>query len=290
MEDKSLNRMLVPPFLLLFACLYFPLLLGIAMAFQNYNMFNLTDVHFIGLDNFKAVITNPNVNFFQVVENTIVWVIGSLVLQFTLGFGLALLLRNPFRGRGVYSGFVFYGWALSGFAIGLLWSWLYNGQFGLLDDVLLKLHIIKTPIGFLSDTRFAMISVILTNVWYGVPFFGIMLLAALQSVPAELYEAARIDGASSLQQFVHVTVPYVRPTIYSTVLLRVMWISNFPDIIYGMTNGGPVNRTNILATQMINKVFKEYDYGQGSAIGFMIIVSLLLFAIIYLHFTSKKEN
>ena len=290
MEDKSLNRMLVPPFLLLFACLYFPLLLGIAMAFQNYNMFNLTDVHFIGLDNFKAVITNPNVNFFQVVENTIVWVIGSLVLQFTLGFGLALLLRNPFRGRGVYSGFVFYGWALSGFAIGLLWSWLYNGQFGLLDDVLLKLHIIKTPIGFLSDTRFAMISVILTNVWYGVPFFGIMLLAALQSVPAELYEAARIDGASSLQQFVHVTVPYVRPTIYSTVLLRVMWISNFPDIIYGTTNGGPVNRTNILATQMINKVFKEYDYGQGSAIGFMIIVSLLLFAIIYLHFTSKKEN
>lgn len=287
---KDNNGMLVPVFALLTVCIYVPVCIGLVMAFQNYNMFNLSNVHFIGFDNFKAVITNKNINFWQVVGNTLVWVSFSLLFQFVLGMCLALLLKKPFPGRGFYSGLVFYGWALSGFAIGLLWSWLYNGQFGLFNDILLKLHITKSSIGFLSDPRFAMPSVIITNIWYGVPFFGIMLLAALQSVPNDLYEAAEIDGAGKVRQFFHVTIPYIRPTIFSTLLLRVMWIMNFPDIIYGMTNGGPVNRTNILATQMINKVFKEYDYGQGSAIGVMIIVSLLVFAVFYLHVTSKMED
>jgi len=118
---------------------------------------------------------------------------------------------------------------------------------------------------------------------------GIMMGAALQSVPNELYEAAKMDGAGRVKQLFFVTIPYVRPTIVSTILLRTMWIINFPDIIYAMTNGGPVNSTNILATQMINKVFKEYDYGQGSAIGVIIMLILFAYAVFYLHMTSKEE-
>lgn len=257
------------------------------MAFQSYNMYDLSALRFNGFDNFIAVITDPNISFLQILFNTGIWLFGSLFLQFVLGFGLALLLRKPFRGRGIYSAFVFYGWALSGFAIGLTWAWLFNGQFGLINDILIRLGILSQPIGFLSNPDFAMISVILPNIWYGVPFFGIMLLAALQSVPNELYEAATLDGAGAFRKFVSVTVPYVRPTIISTVLLRTMWIMNYPDIIYAMTGGGPVNRTNILATQMINKVFKEYDYGQGSAIGVIIMVLLFAYAIMYLRITEK---
>ncbi len=257
------------------------------MAFQNYNMFDLSALRFNGFDNFIAVITDSNISFAQILFNTAIWLFGSLSLQFVLGFSLALLLRKPFRGRGIYSAFVFYGWALSGFAIGLTWAWLFNGQFGLINDVLIRLGILNQPIGFLSNPDLAMISVILPNIWYGVPFFGIMLLAALQSVPNELYEAATLDGAGAFRKFFSVTVPYVKPTIISTVLLRTMWIMNYPDIIYAMTGGGPVNRTNILATQMINKVFKEYDYGQGSAIGVIIMVLLFAYAIMYLRITEK---
>lgn len=289
-EERAENRMLIPTFVLLILFVYVPVVLGAFMAFENYNMLDLTNVHFIGLENFKAIIFDPYTPFWLCVKNTLWWVLGSLVFQFVLGFTLALLLKKPFKGRGIYTGLVFCGWALSGFAIGLTWSWMYNGQFGMINDLFMKLHIIKEPVGWLSDPKIAMWSVIATNVWLGVPFFGIMLLAALQSVPDDLYDAAEIDGANKAMQLFHVTIPYIRPTIFATVLLRFMWISNNPDIIYAMTNGGPVNSTQILATDMVNKVFKEYDLGQGAALGLIMIVFLMIFATIYLKLTSKTEE
>ncbi len=289
-ERNTYRFMLLPAGFLLILFVYIPVLKGSVIAFQNYNMFDLSNLGFNGFDNFKNVIMNQDIRFVQILGNTLVWVIGSLVFQFVFGFILALLMRDPFPGRGLYSGFVFYAWALSGFAIGLTWAWLFNGQFGLVNDVLARMGLIKEPLGFLSSPNIAMISVIIANIWYGIPFFGIMLLAALQSVPTELYEAATLDGAGRIQQLFKVTIPFIRPTIISTTLLRTMWIINFPDIIYAMTNGGPVNRTNILATQMINKIFKQYDYGQGAAIGIIIMVILFSYAVFYLKISSRKEG
>ncbi|HSB79966.1 MAG TPA: sugar ABC transporter permease, partial [Candidatus Methylomirabilis sp.] len=143
--------------------------------------------------------------------------------------------------------------------------------------------------GFLSNPRFAMMSVIAANVWYGIPFFAIMLLAALQSVPRELYESAEVEGAGYVRQLVSVTIPYILPTIVSTTLLRTMWIMNFADIIYGMTDGGPVNSTTTLSIQMINKIFLEYDYGQGAAIGVIIMAIMFTYAFFYLNLSSKWE-
>ncbi len=143
-------------------------------------------------------------------------------------------------------GIVFYPWALSGFAIGLLWSWILNGQFDVLNDILVRLHVISKPISFLSDPNFAMFSVIMINVWYGIPFFAIMLLAALQSISQELYEAAELDGADAWSKLLKITIPYIKPTVLSTVLLRIIWVMNFPDIIYGTTRGGPAEATSIL--------------------------------------------
>lgn len=281
--------MILPVFILLALFIYMPVMRGVVIAFQRYTMFDLSKVQFCGFENFIKIITDPDFSFAQILFNTLVWIFVSLFLQFTLGFTLALLLKKPFKGRGVYSGFVFYAWAFSGFAIGLVWAWIFNGQFGLVNDVLMRAGIIHTPIGFLSGPHIALLSVIIANVWYGIPFFAIMLLAALQSVPTVLYEAAAIDGAGPVATLFRVTIPYIMPTIVSTTLLRTMWIMNFPDIIYAMTNGGPANSTNILATQMINKIYKNYDYGQGSAMGVIIIALLMLYAIFYLKMTSRRE-
>ena len=281
--------MFIPLVLILIALIYYPISQGIITAFKHYSMFNLTQTRFNGVENFVAIFTNPNIKFLQILYNTFAWVLFSLIGQFLLGFTLALLLRKPFRGRGIYTGCVFYTWALSGFAIGLLWSWLFNGQFGIVNDIFMKLGLLKIPIGFLSNPNFAMASVIITNIWYGIPFFAIMLLAALQSIPHELYESAELDGAGKVIQLFRITIPYIRSTITTTILLRIMWIMNFPDIIYGMTGGGPANSTNILATEMINKITKNYDYGQGSAIGFIIISILFIFAFFYLKIVAKKE-
>ena len=280
---------IAPAFLFLALCIYIPIAQGVVIAFQNYTLFDMTNIYFNRLENFKAIITDINFPFVQILINTAIWIVVSLALQFVLGFALALLLVRPFKGRGIYSALVFYPWAMSGFAIGLIWSWLFNGQFGIINDLLLKARIVSRPIGFLSNPNYAMMSVIIANIWYGVPFFAIMLLAALQSVPRELMEAATIDGAGPVRRLFSITIPYIKPTIVSTTLLRTMWIMNFPDIIYGMTGGGPANSTNILSTQMINKILQFYDYGQGSAIGVIIMTILFSFALLYLKLTSTKE-
>jgi len=282
--------MILPALAFICFFIFYPLIQGGVMAFQNYSLFNLKDIRFNGLENFRTIINNKNVSFGLILLNTLKWTLLSLIFQFLLGFLLAMMLRKPFRGRSVYCGFVFYPWALCGFAIGLIWSWLFNGQFGVINDLLMKVGIIKQNIGWLSNPKIAMYSVVISNVWYGIPYFGIMLLAALQSVPNDLYEAAKLDGCNGIQQLFNITIPYIKPTIISTVLLRSMWIVNFPDLIYAMTNGGPVNSTHILGTMMINKVYKEFDYGQGSAYGVIIMVLLLTYAVLYLRVTNSKED
>lgn len=257
------------------------------MAFQNYTLFDLTNIQFIGLQNIKDVIFDSS--FKQILTNSFYWVFISLFFQLTIGFVLALMLRKQFRGRGVYQAFVFFPWAMSGFLIGLIWRWMFNGQSGVVNDLLLKLNLIDVPISFLADPKWAMASVIIANVWYGITFFGIMILAALQSIPEELYEAAKIDGANNFQQLIKITIPYIIPTLTVTVLLRVIWILNFPDVIYAMTNGGPAGSTHILSTYMLEKVVYDQNYGQASAIGIVIMVLLLFFTIFYLLATKLNK-
>lgn len=279
--------MLLPTFVFILFVNLYPLVRGGVISFQRLTVFNLNRPRFIGFDNYKNILNDPN--FLRIFLNTIIWIFFSVLFQLIFGFLLALLLTKPFTGRGLYMGIVFYPWALSGFAIGLLWSWILNGQFGLLNDLLIKLHLINKPISFLSDPKFAMFSVIMINVWYGIPFFAIMLLAALQSIPQELYEAAEIDGAGIWGKLIRITIPYIKPTVLSTVLLRVIWVMNFPDIIYGTTRGGPAGATNILSVQMINIVYYQNNFGKASALGMIITTILLLFTIFYLYIFEKGD-
>jgi len=288
-NNKLYLMMLFPSFILVVLFTFFPIIQIFLLAFRKYNFFNLSDTRFIGFGNFQAIFADTYFNFTKLLLNTFLWIVVSLFFQFVFGFGLALLLKTPFKGRGIYSGLVFYPWALSGFAIGLVWSWMFNGQFGIINDILIKLGIINEGIGFLSDPRFSLMSVIISNIWYGIPFFGIMLLAALQMVPMELYEAAEIDGAGDFTKLFKITIPYIKPTIVSTVLLRSIWIMNSPELIYGMTRGGPANSSNILTLNMIIKIFTLYDFGGGSALAIIIILITSIYIIIYLKITSSKE-
>jgi multiple sugar transport system permease protein len=133
----------------------------------------------------------------------------------------------------------------------------------------------------LSDPGFAMTAIIIANIWYGVTFFAIMILAALQSVSDEMYEAAALDGAGKVRTFFSITLPSISTTLALTILLRVIWIFNFPDIIFAMTGGGPADQTHIITTYMI-KITQEGDYGKASALGLIVMVTLMLFAAFYL--------
>jgi len=281
--------MLIPTLVPMILLTYIPIFQGLIVAFQNYNLYDLSGIHFVGFKNFQDVFSDTTFNFLRILLNTFLWVTVSLIFQFVLGFVLALLMTNSFKGRGLYAGLVFYPWALSAFAMGLVWAWMFNGQFGIVNDILIKIGLIHNNIGFLSEPKYALMSVIIANIWAGIPFFAIMLLAALQSIPLEIYEAAEIDGAGYFKRLFHITIPYIKPTIINTTLLRAIWIMNSAEIIYAMTGGGPANSSNTLATQMISKIYYFYDYGQSSAIGVMIMSILIVYTIIYLKITSLKE-
>ncbi|WP_258171089.1 carbohydrate ABC transporter permease [Paenibacillus sp. R14(2021)] len=257
------------------------------MAFQDYKLFDLRHIKFVGFSNFKDAFQDPK--FLLALKNSGYWVFFSLISQFLIGLTLALFMKKQFKGRGIYQGFAFYSWALSGFLIGMIWKWMFNSQIGVFNDLLLRTGIIHDRIGFLSNPSWAMASAIIANVWYGVAFFAIMLLAALQSVPADLYEAADMDGASGTRKLLNVTLPYIMPTIISTTLLRAIWIFNDPTLIYGLTNGGPAGSTHILSSLMLDKIIYAGDYGAASAIGVIMIVLLLLYTIFFLGITKAEK-
>lgn len=267
---------------------YYPMIAGSQMAFRHWNLTDLTNTGFVGFGNFVSIFASEE--FWISIRNSALWVVGSLVPQFVLGFALALFLRRKFAFRGVYQAFIFFPWAVSGFLIGILFRWMFNGEFGVVNDLLLKSHLISTPIPWLADPGFAMTAIIIANVWYGVTFFAIMILAALQSVPEELHESASLDGASKARTLFSVVIPYIRTTLALTVLLRIIWIFNFPDIIYGMTGGGPAGQTHIVTTWMID-LTQQGDYGKASALGLIVVFILLVFATFYLMaMRGRKER
>ncbi|MGD3110925.1 carbohydrate ABC transporter permease [Streptomyces sp. YGL11-2] len=266
---------------------YYPVIAGSQMAFRNWKLTDLTDTSWVGLKNFREVFADPA--WGTVLGNTALWVAGSIVPQLVIGFTLALWLRRRFRFRGVYQALVFFPWAISGFLIGILFRWMFNSEFGVVNDLLQKAGLIDEPIAWLADPQTAMIAVLIANVWYGVTFFAIMILAALQSIPDELYEAAALDGAGKVRTLFEITIPYIRITLVLTVLLRVIWIFNSPDLIFGMTGGGPNNETHIVTTWMI-KIAQQGDYGRASALGLLVVAALLVFAVFFLLATREKRG
>ena len=258
---------------------YYPMISGSQMAFRNWNLNDLSDTSWIGLGNFRTLFENPE--FGTIVRNTVVWVVGSLVPQVVLGFALALFLKRSFRFRSGYQAFIFFPWAVSGFLIGMLFRWMFNAEFGVVNDLLMKSGLIDSPIPWLAEPAFAITAIVIANIWYGVTFFAIMILAALQSVSEDMYEAAALDGAGKVRTFFNITLPAIAVTLGLTILLRVIWIFNFPDVIWAMTGGGPADQTHIITTYMI-KITQEGDYGQASALGLIVVFTLMLFAVFYL--------
>lgn len=266
---------------------YYPMLAGSQMAFRNWNLNDLSNTDWVGLGNFQKIFADPN--FYVILGNSVLWVVASIVPQFIIGFALALWLRRKFVFRGVYQALIFFPWAISGFLIGILFRWMFNGEFGVINDLLMKAGLIDTAIPWLAEPGTAMTAVIIANTWYGVTFFAIMILAALQSVPDEVYEAAALDGSGKVRTLFSITIPYISTTLALTVLLRVIWIFNFPDIIWAMTGGGPANQTHIITTWMIS-ITQRGDYGQASALGLIVMVILLVFSAFYLMAIREKKG
>ncbi|MCT7664417.1 carbohydrate ABC transporter permease [Shinella kummerowiae] len=267
-----------PALILIITVMLVPLVLGISYAFRDIQLLNPFSGGFVGLDHFRAL--SEDQAFFRALRNTLWWTGASVFLQFFFGLILALLLDKPFAGRGLAQALVFLPWAVPSFLAGLNWAWLFNPVIGPLPHWMYALGIMDAPNNILSDPHLAMWGPIVANVWWGIPFFAITLLAALQAIPRDLYEAASIDGAGPVQRFLSITLPFLAPTIAITILLRTVWISNFADLIVVMTNGGPADRTQIVASYIFTQAFKRLDFGYASAIALVLLVLLLAYSML----------
>ena len=276
-----------PVLLLLLLAFGYPLINSGVMAFQNYKLTAPNAIRFNGMDNFQKLFADSDIGL--IIKNSLVYVMASVSGQFILGMILALALRKKFRGRGVYQAIVFLPWAFSAFVIGLIFRWSFNGEYGVINDLLIKLGNVGEKIAWLGTPGLSLLVVIFAMIWMGVPFFAIMILAALQSIPEEVYEAADMDGCGAIRRYFAITIPYIKPTIIMTLLLRTIWIFNSFDLIVVITGGGPANYSQTLPSYMYTKAFSSYDFGLASALGLLLIVVLGLYSVFFLRFTKYNK-
>ncbi|WP_101698266.1 carbohydrate ABC transporter permease [Clostridium minihomine] len=283
MQRKKTNiwpyLLITPAVLIIVAVVLIPALNAILMSFQNYDLRRPSDIGFIGFANYIEVLQDEL--FWSSLWRTILWVVFGVGFQFVFGFILANLLNKSFKGRGVVRAVSLIPWVTPGVLIGLMWRWIYDGSYGVLNDLLMKVGLIDMPIPFLAQQSTVMPSVIVTIIWQGIPFFALMLLAGLQGVPGELYEAADIDGATGMQKLFRITIPAIKNTIFVTTLLRIIWVANSVDVIFNMTGGGPAYASQTLSVYVFNKA-NALNLGYSSTMSLLLTLLLLLVAIPYL--------
>lgn len=287
-KDKIWPYLLVAPAVIIIALVVlYPVGKALVMSFQNYDLRRPNDIGFIGLENYTTLLRDPI--FWGSFKRTIIWVIFGVGLQFLFGFILALLLNIKFAGRGIVRSLSLIPWCTPGVLIGLMWRWIYDGNYGVLNDILTKLGLISENIPFLASKDTAFASVIVAIIWQGIPFFALMILAALQSVPKDMYEAADIDGATWFQKLFKITIPSIKNSVIITALLRIIWVANSIDVIYNMTGGGPAYSTQTLSVYIFSEANAlKLGYASALAVGLMLL--LLVVAIPYLIKTFKKEK
>ena len=271
-EERDAYWFLIPALLIIVLLIAYPFLYGIYLSFTNTKVGSRGV--FIGLENFIRLFSSSV--FKKVLLNSTYFTVGSIALKFIIGLSIALVIENLKRGKKFIRGAILLPWVVPTALSVLAWWWMFNPNFSILNWIIVKLGLSSKGVPWLSKQNYAMFSVILVNVWRGVPFFTISFLAGLVSIGKEFYEAAETEGAKSWQKFYYITLPLLKPVIVIVLLFStLMTISEF-NIIYILTGGGPMYGTHLLATLAYQEGIATGDISKGAAI------SIFLFPILFL--------
>jgi multiple sugar transport system permease protein len=235
---------------------------------------------FAGLDNYRVVFNDPTSR--SAIAHTFVFTAGSLFFQFIIGFALALLFSLRFPGRGLARSLIIVPWLLPLIVTGVIFRFLFQAEGGAVNQLLTTLGIVDHPTQWLNEPRLAFWTILVANIWLGVPFFTLLLYSALQEVPVEVKEAAVIDGAGPWQRLRLVIVPIILPVIQVTLLLGFVFTVKVFDLVIGLTGGGPANATQLITTWSYNLSFQVFSFGQGAALNNVLLVLALICAPLYL--------
>lgn len=287
------NRVLVLAYVLVapaviwrLAVAIYPFLTTIYQSFTNISPLSGGDTHFIGLANFVRIFHDPAV--MQSLSFTFIFTVASTTIQLVYALGIALLLNRAFRGRGLVRAVNLLPWAMPTIVIATASQWMFNNQYGMIDDLIVRILPFR-PI-WLASPELARIVVILLDVWKNAPWASIILLAGLQNVPRELYEAARVDGASAWRTFRSVILPMLGPLIFTLLIfISTARVLTF-DLVYGLTQGGPGNATTLLSYQIYQLAFTGLYYGYGSAVAVFACLIVVALSMIFFLLMRRSER
>lgn len=284
-ERVSAIVLCVPAALLLAVFVIWPFLNGIWLSLHSWDGFG--EPRWIGFSNFIRLSQDPI--FHQAAKNNLVFVVLAVILKNVCGLALALLLNRVMRGRGFFRTAVFIPVTMSFVAVGLLWSWIYNPTFGLLDGALDALGLSSLQRLWLGDASVALYAVIIVEVWKWLGLHAVLYLAGLQTVPSEFLEASLLDGANPFQRFWHVILPSIRPIVFINILLAFSgaFLRNF-DIVYVLTQGGPYHSTEMILTHMVTEAFGNGNMGYAAAMGFVLFCVVALFGALIFMIMRRK--
>ncbi|MFN8421783.1 MAG: sugar ABC transporter permease [Anaerolineae bacterium] len=275
--------LVLPAFLIMLAVTIYPLLQSLYMSVVRWNLTRPQEVHaFVGLDNYTFILSDSR--FWESVRITFIFGLMAVSLEMVLGILIALMLNREFRGRALVRMLALLPWAIPSVVNGIMWKWILNPRYGALNGLLLQVGLISSPSDYviwLGDPTLALVMVVLADVWKETPFIMLLVLAALQTVPKDLYEAAKVDGASAVQTLFKITLPLIRPTLFVALALRTIWALKSFDLIYTLTAGGPSNGTSVIGYYTYIESFVALDLGRGAAAAYLLTFAVMVLVLLY---------
>jgi multiple sugar transport system permease protein len=281
--------LLLPSLLLVAAVALYPVASGVWLSFQRYNLLRAPVPTFIGLSQYADLASDPV--FWTSVRNTGVWVTVGAGSQFLLGLITALALNRPgIRGLGFLRVGLLLPWLMPTVVAGHMWSLLLDSRLGVLNDLLVRVGLLQGYVAWFAQAETALGAILVVDLWKNFPFFTLLLLAGLQGVPDELYEAAEVDGAGAWYRFLRITLPLLTPVIVAAVILRVIGLVNAPDLMIILTHGGPGLATHVLALLAFNNAYTGFDFGAAAAVATVMLVLLMLFTSAYIRVSGVTRD
>lgn len=304
-EHKQAYIFILPAMAGMLLLVFFPFLYGVALSFTSQTIYNVNEPLpeiWVGIENYKEILTDFNIirhtddgrvanyeNFYWTLFFTICWTIANVTIGVTVGLMLALILNTKnLRFKAVYRVILILPWALPNYITALIWKGMFHQQFGVINQVIQLFG--GSPIAWFEQPVTSFVAVVTTNGWLSFPFMMVVSLGALQSIPADLYEAARVDGATRWQQFRSITLPSLKPALIPAIILSVVWTFNMFNIIYLVSAGEPAHATEILITQAYKVAFEQYRYGYAAAYSTIIFAILLVYGVFQNRMTRATES
>ena len=282
--------LLAPSLLLLLAIIIYPIGSGILLSFREMRLTRADlGTPFIGLRHYQELLTDDDV-FRVSLRNTAVYVVVGVVSQFLLGFVAALALNRDVRGSQLIRVLILVPWFLPSVVAGHMWALMLDSRLGVINDLLVKVGVLTQYRAWFADPHFSLYTVSAVELWRHFPFFTLFLLAGLQAIPADLYEAATTDGASRWQQLRLITMPLLMPVVVATVVLRVIGLVNSPDLLIVLTNGGPGNSTQVLSLYAFQTAYAAFNFGYAASISVMMLLLLMAFTVVYVRVSGATKE